>query len=117
MNDRLPNARAITKQLLCDNFRPKVASDVISGLGVEQGGMNVHVKFGDFSSNRSRDIVRLPHFVTNDAGRRRSSHKGLGGVLPKNKTTRPATGSNGELIGSLVDYRMWPHCRNSYDFS
>ena len=62
MNGRLANARAITKQLLCDNFRPKVRSDVTSGVDVEQGGMNVHPNFGDFRSNRSRDI-RLPHFV------------------------------------------------------
>ena len=62
MNGRLANARAITKQLLCDNFRPEVGSDVTSGVDVEQGGMNVHLKFGDFRSNRSRDI-RLPHFA------------------------------------------------------
>ena len=42
--------------------------------------MKVRVKFGDSASHRSRDI-RLPHFVTNDnddndAGVRRSSHKG-----------------------------------------
>ena len=50
-------------------------SDVISSVVVEPTGMKVRVKFGDSSSNRSRDI-RLPHFVTNnddgndDAGRR-----------------------------------------------
>ena len=65
MNGRLANARAITKQLLCDNFQPEVASDVISGVDVEQVGVKVQVTFGDSSSNRSRDI-RLPHFVTND---------------------------------------------------
>ena len=47
MNGRLANARAITKQLLCDNFRPEVASDVISVVHVEQIGMHVTVKFGD----------------------------------------------------------------------
>ena len=62
MNGRLANARAIAKQLLCDNFRPAVASDVISGVDVEQIAMNVPVTFGDSRSNRSRD-VRLPHFV------------------------------------------------------
>ena len=62
MNDRLANNRAITNQLLCDNFRPDVVNDVISGLDVEQVGVNDPVKFGDFWSNRSRDI-RLPHFV------------------------------------------------------
>ena len=62
MNGRLANARAITKQLLCDNFRPEVDSDVTSGVVVEQGGMNVHLNLGDFWSNRSGDI-RLPHFV------------------------------------------------------
>ena len=48
-------------------------SDVISGVVVEQAGVKVCVKIGDFGSNRCRDI-RLPHFVTNndnedDAGR------------------------------------------------
>ena len=52
----------LTKQLLCDNFRPEVASGVISGVDVEHVGMNIHVKFGDFRSNCSRDIP-LPHFV------------------------------------------------------
>ena len=52
----------LTKQLLCDNFRPEVASDVISGVDVELAGMNVPVKFGDSMSNRSRDI-RVLHFV------------------------------------------------------
>ena len=56
MNGRLENARAITKQLLCDNVRPEVGSDVTSGVDVEQGAMNVHLNFGDFRSNRSRDI-------------------------------------------------------------
>ena len=63
----------LTKQLLRDNFRLEVSSDVISGMDVEQVGMNVRVKSGDSRSNRARDI-RLPHFVTNDddtdAGRR-----------------------------------------------
>ena len=67
----LANARAITKQLLCDNFRPEVGSDVTSG--VDEGGMNVHLNFGDSRSNRFRDI-RPPH--DDDAGVRRSSHKG-----------------------------------------
>ena len=48
MNGRLANARAITKQLLCDNFRPEIAMDVTSGVDVEHGGMNVHLEFGDF---------------------------------------------------------------------
>ena len=48
MNGRLANARAITKQLLCDNFRPEVVSDVISGVDVELVGMNVREEFGDF---------------------------------------------------------------------
>ena len=37
----------------------------MSGADAELGGMDVHVKFGDSGSNRSRDI-RLPHFVTDD---------------------------------------------------
>ena len=91
MNGRLANATAITKQLLCDNVRLEVASDVISGVDVERGGMNVQVKFGDFRSNRSRDI-RLPQMPINndnDTGVLWSSYKGKtppSGVLPKNQT-------------------------------
>ena len=62
MNGRLANAKAITKQLLRDNFQPEVGSDVTSGVDVEQAGMNVRLNFGEFRSNRSRDI-RLPHCV------------------------------------------------------
>ena len=51
MNDRLANARAITKQLVCDNFRQEVPSDIMSGVDVEQVGMNIHVIFGDSRSN------------------------------------------------------------------
>ena len=67
MNGRLANARAITKQRCCNNFRAEVASDVIFGVDAEKVGMNVRVKFRDFRSNHSRDI-RRPHFVTNDVG-------------------------------------------------
>ena len=59
MNGRLANAKGITKQLLCSNFRPEVVSDVISGTDVEQVGMNALVKFGDFRSNRYRHIQLL----------------------------------------------------------
>ena len=62
MNDYLANARAITKQLLYDNFGPEVGSDVTSGVDIEQGGVNVHLNFGYFRSNSSR-YIRLPHFV------------------------------------------------------
>ena len=40
----------------CDNFRPEVDSDVISGVVVEATGMKVRVKSGDSRSNRSPDI-------------------------------------------------------------
>ena len=56
MNDRLANARVITKQLLSDNFRPEVASGVISGVHVEQVGMNVLVKFDYSWLNRYRNM-------------------------------------------------------------
>ena len=62
MNGSVANAGAVTKQLLFDNFRLEVASDVISGADVEQIGMNIGVKFGESRSNRARDI-RLSHFV------------------------------------------------------
>ena len=71
-------------------IRPEVSltSDAVSDVFIDQTGVKIPVKIGDSSSNRSRDM-RLPHFVTNDgdndAGVRRSSHKGNTryGVLPK----------------------------------
>ena len=66
-------------------FRTPITSDrkqnidVISSAVIHPNGVKVLVKFGDYTSNLSRDI-RLPHFVTNDdndhAGVCRSSHKG-----------------------------------------
>ena len=41
--------------VLCSiHSQPEVAFDVISGVTVEQVGMDVHLKFGDYRSNRSR---------------------------------------------------------------
>ena len=62
MNGHLANARAITRQLVCDNFRPDGASDVISCAGVDPTGVKADVKFDDSRSKYSPDI-RLPHFV------------------------------------------------------
>ena len=38
------------------NFRPEVASDVMSWVVVDTTGMDVLVKCGDSGSNRSREI-------------------------------------------------------------
>ena len=38
------------------NFRPEVDNDVISGMAVNNVGMDVSVDFGDSSSNCFRDI-------------------------------------------------------------
>ena len=38
------------------NFRPKVGNDVISGISVGQVGLVAPLKFGDSSSNGSRDL-------------------------------------------------------------
>ena len=48
-----------------DNFRPEAVSEVLSGVDVECVGVDVRVKLGDSTSNRSRDI-RAAHFVTNE---------------------------------------------------
>ena len=40
------------------NFRPEAVIDIISGVNVEQVGMDVCGKFGDSRSNRSEDIGR-----------------------------------------------------------
>ena len=37
-------------------FRPEVDNDVISGMAVDYVGMDISVKFGDGTSNSSRDI-------------------------------------------------------------
>ena len=56
----------IFRRLFHCSFRPEVVGDVISGADVGQVGMNVPVKFGDSSSNGSRDIQqrsrRMRHF-------------------------------------------------------
>ena len=67
--------------LTVNNIRPEVDSDVISAAVINLTGVKVRVKSSDSKSNRYRDI-RLSHFTTNnhdddnDAGVRRSSHKG-----------------------------------------
>ena len=62
-----------------DNFRPKVAIDVISVTVIDPTLVDFRVKCRDCRSNRARDI-RLPQFVTdgrttNDTDVCRSSHK------------------------------------------
>ena len=61
-------ARTIGGLLVHDNL---VASDVKSGVAVEQVGMNVPVKFGDPWSKSSGDI-RTTHFVMGSDERRRT---------------------------------------------
>ena len=48
-----------------DNWQPTVANDIISGVVVQDVGLDVVTKLGDSRLNRSRDI-RLPHFLTNE---------------------------------------------------
>ena len=50
----------------CDNFRPEVASEVISSVVVDT---EVPVKYGDSRSNRSQD-TRATHFVVDERRRR-----------------------------------------------
>ena len=88
-----------------DDFRPEVDSGVVSCVVVGQTGMKVLVKFGDSRSNRSRDI-RLPHFVMNDAGVRRSS---LTGKLKNGKRSTICVSL--ELIGTHWRAIEWAHPR------
>ena len=65
-----------------DNFQSDVVSDVISGENVVQFSTDVRLKYGDSTSNRSRDI-QLPQFVADgwtNGGRAKAD-----GVLPKNQ--------------------------------
>ena len=57
--------RQYFRQFCCYNFRPEVDNDVISGVVVDNAGMDVHVKFGYSRSNGSRDI-RGADFVSNE---------------------------------------------------
>ena len=45
--------------------RPEIDNDVISGVAVDNVGVDVHIKFGDSRSNRFRDI-RGADFVSNE---------------------------------------------------
>ena len=45
--------------------RPEIDNDVMSGLAVDNVGVDVHIKFGDSRSNRFRDI-RGADFVSNE---------------------------------------------------
>ena len=51
-----------------DNFRPEVASDIISGLSVDEVGLDVFVKFGDSRSSPSRNSrnIRADQFVMDE---------------------------------------------------
>ena len=51
--------------LFRDNFRPEVASDIISCVVVDRTGADVYLKLAGFRSNCSCHI-RAAHFVTNE---------------------------------------------------
>ena len=70
MNSSLANARVIIKLDFTDDFRPEVASNVISGVAgyITWIGVDVRVEFGDSGSNLSRD-TRADHFVTDERNR------------------------------------------------
>ena len=48
---------------LCDLLPTRIENDVISGVAVDNVGMDIHVKFGDSRSNGFRDN-RGTDFVT-----------------------------------------------------
>ena len=52
-----------------NNFRPEVDNDAVSGMAVDNVGMDVCVKYGDYKSNGFRDI-RGADFVSNERARR-----------------------------------------------
>ena len=72
-----------------DNFRPEVVSDVISGVAVDQVGLDVRVKFGDSRSYGCQDIQGAD-FVSNERTNMTEAydvrHKRLSGVSPKKAT-------------------------------
>ena len=54
-----PVIRTFVQYLIAFCSRPKAASDIISGVAVEQVGMGVLIKFCNSRSNRSRDITDM----------------------------------------------------------
>ena len=67
--------------------RPEVVNDVISGVGVDNIGTDVRMKFGDSRSNGFRDI-RGANFVSNErTNERKLAYPNCAkryGVSPKN---------------------------------
>ena len=57
------------RRVFHNNFRPEVISDVLSGVGVEQIGVDISVNFGDSRSSHSR-YIGLPLFVAEDDDKR-----------------------------------------------
>ena len=54
-----------------DKCRLEVAGPVVSGLAIDETGMDSSVKFGDSRSNRLRGIRAAHIMMDGDAGRRR----------------------------------------------
>ena len=68
------------------NFRSEVDNDVLSGVAVDNVGMDVRLKLGDSRSNGFRDIGGTD-LVSNERTRRSLPQRGaerLSGVSPKN---------------------------------
>ena len=56
--DPKPSEAAISTAFFRCNFRAEVVSDAMPGANVMEVGVDVPVKFGDSSSNSSRDITQ-----------------------------------------------------------
>ena len=64
--------------------RPEIDNDVISGVAVDNVGVDVPIKFGDSRSNRLRDI-RGADFVSNERKLAYPNSEKRNRVSPKNK--------------------------------
>ena len=73
------------------NFRLEIDNDVISGVAIENFGMDVRVKFGDSRSNDFRDI-RGADFVSNERVNEHAKPipiaRNAKGASPKNNINR-----------------------------
>ena len=56
--------------------RPEIDNDVLSGVDVDNVGVDVHIKFGDPRSNRFQDI-RGANFVTYERTNERTNERKL----------------------------------------
>ena len=86
-----PVLRTFVQYLITFCSRPEADNDVISGTAVDNVGVDVPIKFGDYRPNGFRDIRGI-NFVSNERNEHgevyRNSRNAKGWVSPKNRKRR-----------------------------